>query len=141
MTIFGTTVGGLVGAGAALHAEVPDRVPWSDVALLAVATHKVSRVITKDAITSPLRAPFTRFEGPAGPGELNEDVVATSTLGHSTGELLTCPLCLAVWVATGFTFGYVVAPRPTRLLAAGFNVVAGSDFLQFAYAFAEQHTH
>src|SRR3954466_9878167 len=37
-----------------------------ELACMALATHKVSRLVAKDAVTSPLRAPFTRFDGPAG---------------------------------------------------------------------------
>jgi hypothetical protein len=49
------------------------------------------------------------------------------------GELLTCPFCLAQWVGTGFVFGYVSAPRATRLAALTMTMVAGSDVLQFVY--------
>src|SRR4051812_7980803 len=37
-----------------------------DILLLGVATHKLSRIITKDAVTSFLRAPFTRYDEPLG---------------------------------------------------------------------------
>src|SRR4051812_16592045 len=40
---------------------------------MALATHKVSRLVAKDAVTSPLRAPFTRFQGPAGDAEVAEE--------------------------------------------------------------------
>ena len=38
-----------------------------------MATHKLSRIIAKDPVTSPLRAPFTTFEGTSGPAELAEE--------------------------------------------------------------------
>lgn len=44
-----------------------------------------------------------------------------------------------MWVSTGFTTGYIFAPRATRLVATTLAALAGSDFLQFAYAYAEQH--
>ncbi len=88
-------------------------------------------------MTSPLRAPFTRFRGQSGPAELAEDARESSEARHSTGELLTCPLCTAQWVATSFVFGLVVAPRFTRLAASALTAVAGSDALQFAYAHLE----
>ena len=53
---------------------------------------------------------------------------------HTVGELLTCPFCLGVWVATAYVAGLVVAPRPTRALAAVMTVVAGSDTLQHGYS-------
>jgi hypothetical protein len=37
-------------------------------------------------------------------------------------------------VSTGFCFGLVLAPRPTRLAASVLTVVAGSDVLQYAHA-------
>ncbi|GGL91465.1 hypothetical protein GCM10011594_09060 [Nakamurella endophytica] len=52
----------------------------------------------------------------------------------AVGEWITCPSCLARWVATGFAFGLVLAPRPTRWTAAVFTTVFGSDVLQLAYA-------
>ncbi|MDP9094450.1 MAG: DUF1360 domain-containing protein [Actinomycetota bacterium] len=88
--------------------------PW-DVAQLAVATHKVSRRIAKDPVTSPFRAPFATYEGPSAPGELREDVRGHG-LQHSVGELLTCPMCLGQWVATAFVFGLIAAPGPVRLM-------------------------
>src|SRR5690348_11902054 len=43
-----------------------------DLVLLTIATHHLSRIVTKDRVTSVLRAPFTEYEGRAGPGEVNE---------------------------------------------------------------------
>ena len=54
------------------------------------------------------------------------------------GELLSCPFCLAVWVATALTGGLVLAPRVTRLVATILTAVTASDFLQFAYAAAQR---
>jgi len=115
---------------------LPDRIAAADLALLAVATQQLSRTVTKDAVTSPLRAPFTRFAGRAGPGEVNEEVVAHGW-AHGAGELLTCPFCLSQWVATSFVLGMVVAPRATRLVASVLALRAGSDVLQFGYAALE----
>ena len=43
-----------------------------------------------------------------------------------------------MWVSTGFTAGYVFVPRATRLAVTTLAALAGSDFLQFAYSYAEQ---
>jgi hypothetical protein len=67
-----------------------------------------------------------------------EEVRTASTLRHSIGELLTCPFCLDMWVATGFAIGLVFAPRLTRFVAATFTALTGADFLQLAYARAQQ---
>lgn len=116
---------------------LPARIePW-DVALVALATHKLGRLLAKDPVTSPLRAPFTRFRGQSGPAELAEEV-RHEPIRHGIGELVTCPFCLGQWIATGFTAGLVLAPRATRLVAATFASLAGADLLQFAYSGAEQ---
>jgi hypothetical protein len=138
MAVFAAIVAGTAGLAAATRRTLPTGIgPW-DVLLFAAATHKVSRTATKDAITSPLRAPFTRYKGTAGPAEVMEEVRSTGGLRHSIGELITCPFCLDVWIATGFTMGLVFAPRVTRLIAATFTAVAGADFLQLLYAKAQQ---
>lgn len=49
----------------AFDRTLPERVQPDDLALIAVATHKASRLIAKDRVTSTFRAPFTRFEGDA----------------------------------------------------------------------------
>src|SRR4051812_20381805 len=137
MGIYSAVVAGLAAAGRARGMRVPKRVAASDLALLAVATHKVSRTLSKDSVTSPLRAPFTRFEEASGPGELKEEVRGTG-VQKAVGELITCPFCLDQWVATGFLAGLVAAPRATRWLAATFAVRAGADALQFGYAALEK---
>ena len=138
MAAFAALVAGAAGLARARGRGLPDGVgPW-DVLLLALATHKVSRTVTKDAVTSPLRAPFTRYKETGGPAEVMEEVRATSGLRHSIGELITCPFCLDVWIATGFTLGLVFAPRVTRLVATAFTAVTGADFLHLLYAKAQQ---
>ena len=135
--VYGLVVAGLAGVVRLTGRRLPRRIGPYDLVLVAVATHKVSRQLAKDPVTSPLRAPFTRFAGTTGPAELKEEVRGTG-LRKAVGELITCPFCLGQWVATAFVFGLVLAPRVTRLVAATFSVLAGSDLLQFVYARAEQ---
>jgi hypothetical protein len=117
--------------------RLPERIAARDLALLAVASHKVARMVAKDSVTSPLRAPVTRYTGPSGPAELAEEVRGTGAK-HAFGELITCPFCLSQWVATAGIFGLVAAPRTTRAIASTFAVVAGADFLQLAYGAAQR---
>jgi hypothetical protein len=84
--------------------------------------------MTKATVTSVLRAPFTRFEGPAGAAEVNESVRGDG-VRHAAGELVTCPFCSGVWIASAFTAGLVFAPRATRLVATTLSAVAVSDWL------------
>jgi hypothetical protein len=127
----------LVSAGAAAvragGRELPDRIPAGDAFLLTVATFRLARRIAKDPVTSPIRAPFTTFQGASGHAEIAEEVREHGGVKHAVGELLTCPFCLAQWVGTAFVFGYATAPRATRLAALTMTMVAGSDVLQFVY--------
>ena len=137
MSVYGTGVAGATVAGRLTGRQAPETVsPW-DLALLSVATHRISRSLAKDPVTSPLRAPFTEYQGVSAPSELHEEVRGHG-LAHSFGELLTCPMCLAQWVATALCGGLVFAPRYTRLVMATFSAVAGSDFLQYLYAAMQQ---
>lgn len=126
-----------IGVAARRRRRPLPRLGIGDIALVGVATHRLARTLAKDPIASPVRMPFTTYEGTGGPAELHEKVVAQG-LGHAVGELVTCPFCLAQWVATGFVAGLVFAPKATRLVAATFSMVAVSDFLQFAYAGAQK---
>ena len=119
--------------------RLPERVATQDLALIGVATHKLSRLVTKDKVTSVLRAPFTRYQQPAGHGELEERARGQG-LQRAIGELLTCPYCVAQWIAGAFTVGMVTAPRPTRLIAGIYAAETISDFLQLAYRAAEEKT-
>jgi hypothetical protein len=132
----GIYVGLVSAAAAAVRAsgrELPERIPFGDGVLLTVATFRLARRIAKDPVTAPFRAPFVRFEGPSGHAEVAEEVREHGGAKHAIGELLTCPFCLAQWVGTGFVFGYVAAPKATRLAALTMTMIAGSDVLQFVY--------
>jgi hypothetical protein len=132
MSVYLTGVGATAAAARAAGKEAPAGIsPW-DLAQLSLATHRISRTITKDPVTSPLRAPFAQYEGTSAPAELTEEVRGEG-LRHSAGELITCPFCIAQWVATGLTAGLVLAPRATRLVTATFSAVALADFLQYFY--------
>jgi hypothetical protein len=133
MAIF-SLLAGAAGAVAALRGTRAQRVSPYDLILLIAGTQKLARMLAKDAVTSPLRVPFTRYRESGGPGEVVEEVRRDSSLRHAVGELLTCPFCLALWVASGLTIGLLFAPRFTRTAAAILTAVSGADFLQLIYA-------
>lgn len=133
MGAYGAAIAALSGVIRVSERSLPEDLGWSNLVLVTIATHKLSRLLAKDPVTSPLRAPFTTFAGTSGEAELAEQVRGTGPR-KAVGELVTCPFCLAQWVATGFVFGLVLAPRPTRLAASIFTAVAGSDLLQLLYA-------
>jgi hypothetical protein len=133
MATYGAFAALVLMAAASRRKDAPDRYALTDIALTGVATHKLTRIISKDSVTSPLRAPFTRYKEPGGPAEVMEEVRGKG-VKHAVGELVTCPFCLSPWIATALTGGLVVAPRFTRALTAVFSAVAVSDHLQLVYA-------
>ena len=82
------------------RSPLPERIALSDLLLLGLAAQKISRVVTKDRVTSPLRAPFAKYEGSAGAGEVEEEPRGTG-LRKAIGELITCPYCLGTWSPLG----------------------------------------
>jgi hypothetical protein len=138
--LLSTYLGSVAGAtayGRSKKLTLPERIPVSDLALLSLATFRASRLITKDSVTAVARAPFTRFSEAAGPGEVNEEVVGTG-LRHAIGELVSCPFCISVWLATAGTFGLIAFPRATRAVCSMLAAVTASDSLQFAYSALER---
>src|SRR5437763_8579517 len=113
--------------------RLPERVPAGDLALMAVGTYKLSRVIAKDRITSFFRSPFTRYKGDsARPSEVSEEPRGEG-LRRAIGELIVCPYCLGQWVGTAYLLTYLREPRLARSIAGLFTIVAGSDLLQEAW--------
>jgi hypothetical protein len=113
--------------------RLPERVPASDLLLVTVATHKASRLVSRDRVTSAVRAPFTEVEEVPGEARRPEERPAGSGARRAVGELVLCPYCLSVWIASAFAGGLVVAPRPTRWAAGILTTVFGSDVLQILY--------
>jgi Protein of unknown function (DUF1360) len=127
---------GLVGARRRGH-ELPERIDGRDIVLTGVATHKLSRLIAKDKIMAVARAPFTEYQQPGGPAEVEERPRGQG-VRRAVGELLVCPYCLGMWVSGAFNLGLVVAPRATRFAASVLTGLTISDFLQIVYKAAEE---
>ncbi len=116
---------------------LPDRIDPKDLMLFALATQKLSRLITKERVTTALRAPFTEVEGKGGAGELEERPRGRG-LRRAVGELLTCPFCLGTWIASGFIYGSLFSPSITRAVGSIFAVSGVADFLQQLYVKAQE---
>jgi hypothetical protein len=129
---YAAAVVGAAVAGRLAGRRLPARFAPADLALGGLACHKFVRIVAKDAVASPLRAPFTRFRGAEGSAELAEDVRGEGAR-HAVGEMVSCPFCLAPWTATAYVAGLATAPRLARAWAAVFSVVGVSDMLQHAY--------
>jgi len=130
-TVFG---GGIVLAGAT--GRLPQRPSLVDIALAGVAAHKVSRLIAKDKVAAPLRAPFTATVV-GDEGDLVDEPTGTG-MRRAAGQLLTCPKCVGQWAGASFVLGTIWSPRATRAVASVFVADAISDFLHAAYRAADR---
>ena len=78
--------------GGLLAALVPERnrarLSVADIATFGISTHKIGRIITKDWVTSPIRAPFVEYVESAGGGEVKERSRG-SGVRRAVGDLLT----------------------------------------------------
>ncbi len=134
--IFNAGFGGALLA-AKRQGRLPDRIGAQDVLLIGTASHKLSRLVAKDKVTTFLRAPFTEYQGRGGPAEVEERARGEG-VRRAVGELLICPYCLGLWVSGAFHAGLLFAPRATRVAASTLTALTVSDFLQIAYKAAEE---
>ena len=124
--VFATTA--LIGL-TALHRsrKIPTETSLRDLVLLGLATNRLSRLLARDKITRPLRAPFTDLAPDSDrPGAVAEKP-SGSGMRRVVGELLTCPRCTAMWSALGLTLGFAAAPRATRTISMLLSLAAISD--------------
>lgn len=116
-----------------LHAVPSTR----DLLLAGIAVHKLSRTVTRERVTVPLRVPFTHYAGSDGAGQLREEPRGRG-LQRAIGTLMTCQYCTGPWMAMTLTTGLVFAPRVTRLANSMLTMATISDFLHQAYAGARR---
>ena len=124
---------------ASQQSRLPKRFGLLDLALLGVATHKLSRLVAKDRITGIIRAPFVTYIRSAGAGEVEEEPRGRG-VQRGIGNLVSCPYCMGPWSATALAFGFLFAPRVTRFFAGILGSVAISDFLHRAYLAAKNNS-
>ncbi|MFI6356202.1 DUF1360 domain-containing protein [Streptomyces sp. NPDC050743] len=120
--------------GVRLPQELP---PW-DVVLLGTAAYKASRLLTRDKITSFLRAPFTRRAGEGEAGEVVDEPRGDG-VRRAVGDLLSCPFCTSAWAAGALVCSYAAAPRLTRLVCGGLGALTVADWLQYAWTWTQQN--
>jgi len=134
--VFTVALSGILASTVTKSEDEAPELNWSDLLLLGIATHKLSRVVTKDLVTSPFRAPFVKFKKSAGAGEVEEEARGEG-IQEAVGDLITCPYCIAPWLASALVFGFQRAPRTTRVLSGIFCITAASDFLNQLYVKAK----
>jgi hypothetical protein len=130
--IVGTFAGSLGVAGVLARAlgREPRSETTLDLAVLCIATFKTARTITRDDVTSFIRAPFV--EGEAG-GDNDEAPVETGGIQQAIGELVTCSRCVGTWAAAGLATTQILAPRFGRLLTWSLAAAGANDFLQAGF--------
>jgi hypothetical protein len=110
----------------------PLQISFQDMVLLGVATHKLSRIVTKSLVGTPFRAPFTDFNDFLGYGEVQEEAKDRG-IQLALGEIMSCNYCADPWIALGFLYSLRSYPEKTKLLFKFFSSVAIADFLHVAY--------
>jgi hypothetical protein len=111
---------------------LPGRMRLADVALIGVATHKLSWIVANSSVTSFVRAPVTELEEVKSPTTVEEKPRGEG-LQKALGGLLTCHFCLGMWIAAFLSYGSVLAPRATRFFCSILAVLTVSDFLHQTY--------
>lgn len=119
--------------------RLPDPPDLRDVLFIAAATFRLSRLLSKGTVTSPLRAPFTTFESMTGPAEVRE-CPRGGRIRSTVGELVTCPFCLSVWMTATMTGAHLLWPRGTRVVTRGLTALAAADTMQLGYDCLVQKT-
>jgi hypothetical protein len=127
---YGTILTTLMWRASRRHTRLPS---LGNTALFGIATYKIARILTKAKVTSPIRAPFARTQGKSGPAEV-ADLPRGEGLQRALGDLLSCPFCIAPWIAATLMGINVVQPKAAQLLVRIFGMVTVSDFLQRAHA-------
>jgi hypothetical protein len=120
-------------AGLTRKGRLPRQWSLRDLVMTGVATSRLARIVTRDRIAMPFRAPFTEVEGPAGAGGVQEKPRGRG-LRRAVGSLVTCPFCAAPWIATTSLLALAVRPRVTRFVQGMLVSVVIADSVQQAYA-------
>jgi hypothetical protein len=119
---FGSVLGGFL---VLERRRIPERESLGDMIRIGLASYKIGRLVAKDPVTSFVRAPVT------------EDPDATEPkpegAARALGELVTCPYCIGLWVASALSYSLVLFPRQTRLVTTVFGAQAVADFLNAAF--------
>jgi Protein of unknown function (DUF1360) len=118
---FGAVLGGFL---LLARRRLPERVPFGDVVRIGLASYKIGRLVAKDEVTTWVRAPVTLDPGATEPKPRGVE--------RALGELVTCPYCVGVWIASGLSYALILFPRQTRVVTTIFAAQGVADFLNAA---------
>ena len=107
-----------------------ERVSALDVAMLGLATLRISKAISEDEITQVVRKPLA----------VESDVERQAQgqgLRYALGKLILCPTCTGTWVAAFLAYALHLFPRQTRpflavMSASGISQI-GDALLSLVY--------
>lgn len=102
-----------------------------DVFLLGIGTMRLSRLIARDKVMSPVRAPFTDVEQD---GAETKERPRGSGITRAVGELVTCPRCTAMWASGMLCMTYCWTPDVARAVSLTLSSAAISDVANRAFA-------
>ncbi len=130
-------LGGLILLGSALRkGRLLRSVPFADLTILAIGSHQLGRMVSKDRVTTVFRRPFTHYRGTDGAlfGEDRESARRDrGQLRTAIGELVTCPYCSSAWT-TGALFSLYLTHRPLgRTVGALLSTVTFTNLAHRAY--------
>lgn len=99
-----------------------------DFLILCLATFRLTQIVTQEKVGQFIRAPFVTSEIVPGPGgALTEgEKPSGSGIRRVIGELLLCPWCSGVWIATLLVFFHVLVPRVAHIFTLVFATAAGA---------------
>jgi hypothetical protein len=110
----------------------PAGIEGGDLLILCLATFRLTSVVSEEKVARCLRAPFckkVRVEDEEG-SVREEEVPYEDGFRRSMGELILCPWCTGIWIATALTFFWLLAPGLARVCALAFAVAAGGLLFQ-----------
>jgi hypothetical protein len=110
----------------------PAAIPGIDLLLLFLATFRLTELVTEEKIARAIRAPFCEpvtLTDPDGT-EREDEVPAGTGVRRCIGEMILCPWCAGIWIATLLTFFWLLAPGIARAVLLAFGVAAGGLIFQ-----------
>lgn len=118
----------------------PAQVQPVDVLLLCLATFRITEIVTEEKVAEAIRAPFCEkrpVQQPDGSWK-EEEVPRRGGLRGVAGELILCPWCAGVWIATLLTFFWMLVPGVARVMMLAFAVAAGGLLFQILTKLLDQ---
>lgn len=120
--------------------DFPHPISGFDFLLLCLGTFRLTALVTEDKVFRFLRAPFVTEEHVKGPD--GEKIVEEKPCGRGVrrviGELLLCPWCAGIWIATLLVFVRMLFPDAGQLLLLVLGTAAGGILVQIGEKFVDQ---